>query len=31
MNATGQIRLRGEFSAPEGTTAGDDTGRVCTP
>ena len=28
--ATGQIRLRGEFSATEGTTSGDYTGNVCT-
>ena len=31
LNTTGQIRLRGEFSAAEGTTAGDYTGRLCTP
>jgi len=29
--ATGQIRLRGEFSASEGTTAGDYLGTLCTP
>ena len=29
--ATGQIRLRGEFSAAEGTTNGDYIGTVCTP
>jgi hypothetical protein len=29
LNATGQIRLRGELG--EGTTAGDYTGRLCTP
>src|SRR6266404_1876435 len=29
--ATGQIRLRGEFSAAEGTTGGDYTGKLCTP
>lgn len=29
-SATGQIRLRGEFSATEGTTAGDYIGNVCT-
>jgi hypothetical protein len=28
--ATGQIRLRGEFSAAEGTTSGDYIGTVCT-
>ena len=28
--ATGQIRLRGEFSATEGTTSGDYIGSVCT-
>jgi hypothetical protein len=28
--ATGQIRLRGEFNAPEGTTAGDYLGALCT-
>ena len=31
LNTTGQIRLRGEFSAAEGTTAGDYTGNMCTP
>ena len=32
MNAaTGQIRLRGEFSAAEGTTSGDYIGSLCTP
>lgn len=31
LNTAGQIRLRGEFSAAEGTTAGDYTGRLCTP
>ena len=29
--ATGQIRLRGEFSAAAGTTAGDYLGTLCTP
>ena len=29
--ATGQIRLRGEFNAAEGTTGGDYTGKLCTP
>lgn len=29
--ATGQIRLRGEFSVAEGTTSGDYIGKVCTP
>ena len=29
LNATGQIRLRGELGA--GTTEGDYTGRLCTP
>lgn len=29
--ATGQIRLRGEFSAVEGTTSGDYIGTLCTP
>ena len=29
--ATGQIRLRGEFSATEGTTIGDYLGALCTP
>jgi hypothetical protein len=28
--ATGQIRLRGEFEAATGTTAGDYTGKLCT-
>jgi hypothetical protein len=28
--ATGQIRLRGEFSAAEGTTSGDYIGSLCT-
>ncbi|MEO8328814.1 MAG: hypothetical protein ABI586_02305 [Candidatus Nanopelagicales bacterium] len=28
-NATGQIRLRGEFSATEATTSGDYIGNVC--
>ena len=28
-NATGQIRLRGEFSASESTTAGDYLGTLC--
>ena len=28
--ATGQIRLRGEFSASEGTTTGDYIGTLCT-
>ena len=31
LSTTGQIRLRGEFSAAEGTTAGDYTGKLCTP
>lgn len=30
-SATGQIRLRGEFSATAGTTSGGYTGSVCTP
>ena len=29
--ATGQIRLRGEFDAAEGTTNGDYIGTACTP
>ena len=29
--ATGQIRLRGEFSASAGTTSGDYLGTLCTP
>ncbi|MFN2512994.1 MAG: hypothetical protein ABR568_16430 [Pyrinomonadaceae bacterium] len=29
--ATGQIRLRGEFDAVEGTTSGDYNGKLCTP
>src|SRR5439155_20746560 len=29
--ATGQIRLRGEFNASEGTTSGDYLGTRCTP
>jgi hypothetical protein len=29
--ATGQIRLRGEFSAAAGTTSGDYVGTLCTP
>lgn len=29
--ASGQIRLRGEFDAANGTTAGDYTGTVCRP
>lgn len=29
--ATGQFRLRGEFSAAEGTTSGDYIGTLCTP
>ena len=29
--ATGQIRLRGEFDASEGTTSGDYIGKLCTP
>ena len=29
-NATGQIRLRGEFDPAEGTTSGDYLGEVCT-
>ena len=29
-NATGQIRLRGEFNPTEGTTSGDYIGEVCT-
>jgi len=28
--ATGQIRLRGEFDAAEGTTSGDYSGKLCT-
>jgi hypothetical protein len=31
LNATGQIRLRGEFDPAEGTTSGDYLGTVCTP
>ena len=32
MNGTtGQIRLRGEFDASEGTTSGDYIGKLCTP
>jgi opacity protein-like surface antigen len=31
QNATGQIRLRGELSQTEGTTAGDYLGTICTP
>jgi hypothetical protein len=30
-NATGQIRLRGEFEPVAGTTSGDYIGTVCTP
>jgi hypothetical protein len=30
-NATGQIRLRGEFDAVAGITSGDYIGTVCTP
>lgn len=30
-NATGQIRLRGEFDPIAGTTSGDYIGTVCTP
>ena len=30
-DATGQIRLRGHFDASAGTTAGDYSGRLCTP
>ena len=30
-NATGQIRLRGEFDAESGTTSGDYIGTVCKP
>jgi hypothetical protein len=30
-NATGQIRLRGEFDAVSGTTSGEYIGTVCTP
>jgi hypothetical protein len=30
-SATGQIRLRGELSAQEGTTSGDYIGTICTP
>jgi len=30
-NATGQIRLRGEFDPVAGTTSGDYIGMVCTP
>ncbi|HKT25576.1 MAG TPA: hypothetical protein VJR04_13290 [Terriglobales bacterium] len=29
-NATGQIRLRGDFNPVEGTTSGDYLGEVCT-
>jgi len=29
--ATGQIKLRGDFDAAEGTTTGDYLGRLCTP
>jgi hypothetical protein len=29
-NATGQIRLRGDFNAVEGSTSGDYLGEVCT-
>jgi len=29
--ATGRIRLRGEFSASEGTTSGDYIGTLCAP
>jgi len=29
--ATGQIKLRGEFDAVEGTTTGDYLGKLCTP
>ena len=29
--ATGQIRLRGDFSATEGTTSGDYLGTLCAP
>jgi hypothetical protein len=31
QNATGQIRLRGELDAVEGTTSGDYIGTICTP
>jgi hypothetical protein len=30
-NATGQIRLRGEFDPSAGTTSGDYLGTICTP
>jgi hypothetical protein len=30
-STTGQIRLRGEFKAQEGTTSGDYIGTICTP
>ena len=30
-NATGQIRLRGEFDPQQGTTSGDYFGTLCTP
>ena len=30
IGATGQIRLRGEFNAAEGTTSGDYLGTLCT-
>ena len=31
QNATGQIRLRGELNADDGTTSGDYLGTICTP
>ena len=31
LNATGQIRLRGEFDPIAGTTSGDYLGTICTP
>jgi hypothetical protein len=30
VTVTGQIRLRGDFSASEGTTTGDYLGTLCT-
>ncbi len=31
QNATGQIRLRGDFDPQQGTTSGDYLGTLCTP
>ena len=31
LNAKGQIRLRGELNATEGTTSGDYIGTLCQP